>query len=154
MWVKEIAKASDDTYGSRRMKKALNALGFPVSRNKARKLMEEADVQVRRRKKYKVTTNSNHKQPVFDNLVQRQFDVPEPDQVYVADITYIWTQEGWLYLAVVIDLFSRKVVGWSMGSRMKAQLVCDALTMAIWQRKPKAGLIHHSDRGSQYASKA
>lgn len=154
MWVKAIAKASDDTYGSRRIKKALNALGFPVSRNKARKLMREADVQVRHRTKYKVTTNSNHKQPVFDNLVQRQFDVPEPDQVYVADITYIWTQEGWLYLAVVIDLFSRKVVGWSMGSRMKAQLVCDALTMAIWQRKPKAGLIHHSDRGSQYASKA
>ena len=116
--------------------------------------MKEANVQVRHRKKYKVTTNSNHKQPVFDNLVQRQFDVPEPDQVYVADITYIWTQEGWLYLTVVIDLFSRKVVGWSMGSRMKAQLVCDALTMAIWQRKPKAGLIHHSDRGSQYASKA
>ena len=154
MWVKEIAKASDDTYGSRRMKRALNALGFPISRNKARKLMREADVQVRHRRKYKVTTNSNHKQPVFDNLVQRQFDVPEADRVYVADITYIWTQEGWLYLAVVIDLCSRKVVGWSMGSRMKAQLVCDALRMAIWQRRPKAGLIHHSDRGSQYASKA
>ena len=83
-----------------------------------------------------------------------EFKTPEADQVYAADVTYIWTQEGWLYLAVVIDLFSRKVVGWSMGSRMKAQLVCDALTMAIWQRKPKAGLIHHSDRGSQYASKA
>ena len=152
--IKEVAKASDDTYGSRRMKKALNALGFPISRNKARKLMKEAGVHVRHRKKYKVTTNSNHKQPVFDNLVQRQFDVLEADQVYVADITYIWTQEGWLYLAVVIDLYSRKVVGWSMGSRMKAQLVCDALTMAIWQRKPKTGLIHHSDRGSQYASKA
>ena len=152
--VKEVAKASDDTYGSRRMKKALNALGFPISRDKARKLMKEAGVQVRHRRKYKVTTNSNHKQPVFDNLVQRQFDVSKADRVYVADITYIWTQEGWLYLAVVIDLYSRKVVGWSMGSRMKAQLVCDALTMAIWQRKPKAGLIHHSDRGSQYASMA
>jgi transposase InsO family protein len=152
--VKEVAEASKDTYGSRRMKRALNALGFPISRNKARKLMREADVQVRHRRKYKVTTNSNHKQPVFDNLVQRQFDVPEADRVYVADITYIWTQEGWLYLAVVIDLCSRKVVGWSMGSRMKAQLVCDALRMAIWQRRPKAGLIHHSDRGSQYASKA
>ena len=151
--VKEVAEASKDTYGSRRMKRALNALGFPISRNKARKLMREADVQVRHRRKYKVTTNSNHKQPVFDNLVQRQFDVPEADRVYVADITYIWTQEGWLYLAVVIDLYSRKVVGWSMGSRMKAQLVCDALRMAIWQRRPKAGLIHHSDRGSQYASK-
>ena len=115
--------------------------------------MKEAGVSVRRRKRYKVTTNSNHQQPVFDNLVQRQFDVPQIDQVYAADVTYIWTQEGWLYLAVVIDLCSRKVVGWSMSSRMKAQLVCDAMIMAIWQRKPKAGLIHHSDRGSQYASK-
>lgn len=152
-WVKDIAESSKNTYGSRRMKKALNALGYPVSRNKARKLMKEAKVEVRHRKKYKVTTNSNHKQPIFENLLNRQFDVPEIDQAYVADITYIWTQEGWLYLAVVIDLCSRKVVGWSMGSRMKAQLVCDALTMAIWQRQPKAGLIHHSDRGSQYASK-
>lgn len=153
-WVKDIAHCSGDSYGSRRMKKALNALSFPVSRNKARKLMREAGVQVRQRKKYKVTTNSNHQQPVFDNLLQRQFDVPQTDQVYASDVTYIWTQEGWLYLAVVIDLCSRKVVGWSMSSRLKAQLVCDALTMAIWQRGPKAGLIHHSDRGSQYASKA
>ena len=153
-WVKDIAESSDYSYGSRRMKKALNALCFPVSRNKARKLMREAGVQVRHRKKFKVTTNSNHKQPVFDNLLARQFDVPQPDQVYASDVTYIWTQEGWLYLAVVIDLCSRKVVGWSMSSRMKAQLVSDALKMAIWQRRPKAGLIHHSDRGSQYASRA
>ena len=152
--IKKIASETDDTYGSRRMKKAMNILGFPISRSKAKKLMEEADVHVRTRKKYKVTTNSNHQQPVFGNLIQRQFEVAEVDQAYVADITYIWTQEGWLYLAVVIDLCSRKVVGWSMGSRMKAQLVCDALRMAIWQRRPKAGLIHHSDRGSQYASKA
>jgi len=153
-WVQDIAESSKDSYGSRRMKEALNALGYPVSRNKARKLMREADVQVRHRKKFKVTTNSNHKQPVFDNLLNRQFDVDQTNQAYVADVTYIWTQEGWLYLAVVLDLCSRKVVGWSMSSRMKAQLVCDALQMAIWQRRPKAGLIHHSDRGSQYASKA
>ena len=153
-WVQAIGESSGYTYGSRRMKKALHALAYPVSRNKARKLMKEADVQVRHRKKYKVTTNSNHKQPVFEHLLERQFDVPQPDQVYAADITYIWTQEGWLYQAVVIDLCSRKVVGWSMSSRMKAQLVCDALTMAIWQRRPNAGLIHHSDRGSQYASNA
>jgi len=153
-WVKKIAAASDDTYGSRRMKHAMNGLGYPISRNKARKLMREAGVQVRHRKKYKVTTNSNHKQPVFENLLQRQFEVAQPDQVYASDVTYIWTQQGWLYLAVVIDLCSRKVVGWSMSTRMKAQLVCDALKMAIWQRRPKAGLIHHSDRGSQYASKA
>ena len=151
--VEDIAEASDDSYGSRRMKKALNVLSYPVSREKARKLMKEAGVQVKHRKKYKVTTNSDHKQPVFDNVLDRQFDVDQPDQVYVGDITYIWTQEGWLYLAVIIDLYSRKVVGWSMGSRMKAQLVCDALRMAIWQRRPGAGLVVHSDRGSQYASK-
>ena len=138
---------------SGRKKRSLNALSYPVSRQKARKLMQEAGVRVRHRKKYKVTTDSNHKQPVFDNLVARQFDVDVPDTVYAGDITYIWTQEGWLYLAVVIDLFSSKVVGWSMGSRMKAELVCDALEMAIWQRRPQEGLICHSDRGSQYASK-
>lgn len=153
-WVKDLAVSSRYSYGSRRMKAALNALGYPVSRNKARKLMREADVQVRHRKKYKLTTDSNHKQPVFDNLLDRQFDVSQLDQVHVSDITYLWTREGWLYLAVVIDLYSRKVVGWSMSSRMKSQRVCDALTMAIWRRKPKDGLIHHSDRGSQYASKA
>jgi len=153
-WVKDIAESSRYSYGSRRMKKALNALCFPVSRNKARKLMREAGVKARQRKKFKVTTNSNHKHPVFENLLERQFDVPQIDRVYASDVTYIWTQEGWLYLAVVIDLCSRKVVGWSMSSRMKAQLVCDALMMAIWLRRPKAGLVVHSDRGSQYASKA
>nr|WP_283646079.1 IS3 family transposase [Alteromonas macleodii] len=152
-WVQKIADASDFTYGVRRMKRALNSLGYPVGKQRTRALMKEADVSVRRRRKYKVTTNSNHQQPVFDNVLSRDFDAQKPDQAYVSDITYIWTQEGWLYLAVVIDLFSRKVVGWSMSSRMSAQLVCDALTMALWQRKPKAGLIHHSDRGSQYASR-
>lgn len=147
-----MAEASDYSYGSRRMRKALNILGFPIGRQKARALMKQAGIQVRYRKKYKVTTNSNHQQPVFENVLNRDFKVDHPDQVYAGDITYIWTQEGWLYLAVVIDLFSRKVVGWSMSSRMKAQLACDALTMAIWQRRPKPGLIVHSDRGSQYAS--
>lgn len=149
-----IAKASDDSYGSRRMKRALNALSYPVSRDKARRLMREAGVWVKHRKKYKVTTNSNHRQPVFENQLNRAFDVAGPDQVYAGDITYLWTQEGWLYLAVVIDLYSRKVVGWSMGSRMTSRLVCDALTMALWLRRPAEGLIVHSDRGSQYASKA
>ena len=151
-WVKKIAESSKNSYGSRRIKKALNALGFPVGRSKTRRLMKEATVFVRYRKKYKVTTNSNHKKPLFENVLNRQFKVEKPNQAYVSDITYLWTQEGWLYLAVVIDLFSRKVVGWSMSPRMKATLVCDALKMAIWQRKPKPGLIVHSDRGSQYAS--
>ena len=151
---KEIAEASDYSYGTRRMKRALNALGYPMGRYKTRSLMREAGIQVRYRKKYKVTTNSNHKQPVFENVLAREFAVEKPDQVYVSDITYLWTQEGWLYLAVFIDLYSRRVVGWSIGTRMNAKLVMDALRMAIWQRQPSAGLIVHSDRGSQYASKA
>ena len=152
-WVRRIDTSSKGTYGSRRMKRALNALSYPVSREKARRLIRLAGVWVRQRKKYKVTTNSKHSLPIYENLVDRQFDVARPNEVYVGDITYIWTQEGWLYLAVVLDLFSRKVVGWSMSSRMKSGLVCDALTMAIWGRRPEAGLICHSDRGSQYASK-
>lgn len=152
VWMKKVAESSKNSYGSRRMKKALNALGFPIGRSKTRRLMKEASIYVRYRKKYKVTTNSNHKKPLFENVLNRQFKVDRPNQAYVSDITYLWTQEGWLYLAVVIDLFSRKVVGWSMSPRMKASLVCDAFRMAIWQRKPKPGLIVHSDRGSQYAS--
>ena len=151
-WVKKIAEASQYCYGSRRMKNALNALGYPVGRRRTQSLMKEARVFVRYRKKYKVTTNSNHKQPVYENVLNRQFDVKEANKAYVSDITYVWTQEGWLYLAVVMDLFSRKIVGWIMGSRMKATLVCDALNMAIWQRMPSSGLIVHSDRGTQYAS--
>jgi len=139
---------------SRRMKVALGLMSYPVSRNKAKKLMKEAGVLVKRRKKFKVTTDSNHAKPLFDNILDRDFAPKASDQAYVQDITYIWTQEGWLYLATVIDLYSRRVVGWSMGSRMTAQLVCDALRMVIWQRRPKAGLIVHSDRGSQYASNA
>ena len=136
-WVKRVAESSDDSYGSRRMKEALGALGYPVSRDKARSLMIEAKVKVRSKRRFKATTNSNHKHPVFDNLLKREFDVAQKNQVYVSDITYIWTQEGWLYLAVVIDLYSRKIVGWSMSSRMIARMVCDALRMAVWQRRPR-----------------
>ena len=119
--IRNISEYSDQTYGSRRIKKALNEMGYKIGRWKVRSLMKEAGVYVRHRKKYKATTNSNHKQPIFENKLNRQFNVSDPNQAYVGDITYIWTQEGWLYLAVVIDLFSRKVVGWSMSSRMKAQ---------------------------------
>ena len=125
-----------------------------MSLNKAKKLMKEAGLLVKRRKKFKVTTDSNHAKPLFDNILNRDFAPKGADQAYVQDITYVRTQEGWLYLATVIDLYSRRVVGWSMGSRMTAQLVCDALRMAIWQRRPKVGLIVHSDRGLQYASNA
>jgi len=153
-WIKELAKASKFSYGSRRMSKGLRALGYPVGRDMARGLIDEAQVWARYKKPYKVTTQSGHKKPVFKNLLKRKFDVAAPDRVYASDITYVWTREGWLYLAVVIDLFSRKVVGWSLGTRLSSSLVCDALTMAIWRRRPLPGLIHHSDRGVQYASHA
>lgn len=152
-WINELSQSSKHSYGNRRIKNGLNALGYPIGRYKTRRLMKDAKVFVVTHKKYKATTNSNHKQPVFENVLNREFRVSEPNHAYVSDITYIGTQEGWLYLAVVIDLYSRKVVGWSINSRMEASLVCDALKMAIWQRKPKEGLIVHSDRGSQYASK-
>ena len=103
---------------------------------------------------YRVTTDSNHKKPIAENVLDRRFDGWQPNQAWVGDITYVATAEGWLYLACVIDLASRKIVGWSMSERMKAELVCDALTMAYWQRKPASGLIVHTDRGSQYASAA
>ena len=155
-WVKDLADASDHTYGSRRMAKALRALGYGgTGRYHARRLMREAGVWVRYRRRYRATTNSNHRQPVFENRLEREFAVDAPDHVYAGDITYVWTRQGWLYLAVVIDLYSRKVVGWSMGRRLKSTLVCDALQMALWSRRPPKGqLIHHSDRGVQYASHA
>ena len=154
-WVKDVAKASDNTYGSRRMAKALRALGYRAGRQHARSLMREAGVWVRYRRRYRSTTNSNHRQPVFENRLGRDFTADAPDHVYAGDITYVWTQQGWLYLAVVIDLYSRKVVGWSMGRRLTSALVCDALQMALWRRRPPKGqLIHHSDRGVQYASRA
>lgn len=152
-WIKKLSDSSRCSYGNRRIKEGLNALGYEIGRYKTRRLMKKAEIFVLSHRKYKATTNSNHKQPVFDNVLNRMFYVEKADLVYVSDITYIGTQEGWLYLAVVIDLYSRKVVGWSMNSRMEASLVCDALKMAIWQRQPLAGLIVHSDRGSQYASK-
>ena len=151
--IQSISKSFKESYGSRRVRYELQKKGFRISRKRTIKIMKEAGVKVRHKKKYKVTTDSNHELPVFENLLKRKFQVEGKDQAYVSDITYIWTNEGWLYLAVVIDLFSRKVVGWSMNSRMNAQLVCDALLMALWLRRPSKGLIHHSDRGSQYASK-
>ncbi len=153
--VKQIAESSQYSYGSRRMARALQALGYPVGRDKARRLMKEAGIVVRYRKRYRVTTNSDHQEPVFPNRLERNFEASAPNQKWVSDITYVWTREGWLYLAVIVDLYSRCVVGWSLSERMQSTLVCDALQMAVWRRRPQRGeLIHHSDRGSQYASKA
>jgi putative transposase len=152
--VKAIHAETGHSYGSRRMAKQLQAEGYAVGRYKARRLMQQAGVAVRRRKRGPVTTDSRHGYAVAPNLLARQFDVAQPDTVWVGDITYVWTAEGWEYLAVLLDLQSRKVVGWAMQSRMDAALVQAALGMALGRRRPSAGLIHHSDRGSQYACHA
>jgi len=123
-----------------------------VENTKAGTLMKLAGVHAKQKKKFKATTNSKHNLPVSPNLLKREFAVLQPDITWVGDITYIWTKEGWMYLAVVIDLYSRRVVGWSIDKRMTKQLVMDAILMAIWRRKPAPGLIFHSDRGSQYCS--
>jgi transposase InsO family protein len=113
--------------------------------------MKKAGVTVKHSRKFRVTTDSKHNLPVAPNLLERNFQVVRPNTVWCSDITYLWTMEGWLYLATVIDLFSRKVVGWAMSNRIKGSLAAEALSMAYWRRKPERGLIHHSDRGSQYA---
>ena len=114
--------------------------------------MRENGIRARHKRRYKATTNSRHSLPVAANLLDRNFTPSAPNRAWVSDITYIWTDEGWLYLAVVLDLFNREIVGWSIKPRMTADIVIDALMMAWFRRKPAAGLIHHSDRGSQYAA--
>ena len=149
--VKEIFQGSKQTYGSRRVVKELEKDGYDVGRYRVRRLMRKLGLRAKTPRRYKVTTDSNHKHPVAPNRLDRQFEVAMPNQVWTTDITYVWTLEGWLYLAVVMDLYSRQIVGWAMDERMKVQLVINALTMAYWRRKPSEGLLHHSDRGSQYA---
>lgn len=114
--------------------------------------MRQAGLRVKARRPYKVTTRSHPRLPVANNVLDRDFTAAQPNQKWVADITYIATDQGWLYLATLMDLFSRKIVGWSMNARLKTELVRDEFTMAVLQRCPQAGLLHHSDRGSQYAS--
>ena len=139
-------------YGTRRLKKVMEKQGETVSRRRIGRLMQEAQLRCKTKRRFKATTDSKHTLPIAPNQLDRQFNVDTPDQAYVGDITYIPTAEGWLYLAVVIDLYSRQVVGWSMADNMRTPLVNDALIMAIWKRKPKKGLLWHTDRGSQYAS--
>ena len=150
--IKTLFQKGRRSYGTRRIKRKLAEKGKMVSRRRIGRLMHQAGLACKTKKKFKVTTDSKHNKPIAPNLLKREFTVSNPDRYYVGDITYVSTQEGWLFLAVVIDLFSRKVVGWSMNKRMKASLVNDALLMALWKRKPDKGLIWHTDRGSQYAS--
>ena len=151
----EIAAIHAETrqrYGSPRVHAELRARGQGVSRKRVARLMRHWGLAARRRRRYRVTTDSRHPFPVAANVLARQFTAPAPDAVWVTDITYIPTGEGWLYLAVILDLYSRGIVGWAMSDRITRQLTLDALGMALARRRPPQGLLHHSDRGSQYAS--
>ena len=143
--IKAVHEAARQTYGSPRIQAELAAKGIFCSRGRVARLMKEQGIRAKQKRKFRVTTDSKHSLPVAPNRIDRRFEAQRPNQAWLADITYIPTREGWLYLAAVLDLHSRKIVGWSMSNRMKRQLVIDALLMAIWQRKP--------DRGSQYCSR-
>lgn len=141
-------------YGSPRMVRELRARGFGACKARVERLMRENGIRARHKRRYRVTTDSRHGLPVAPNRLKRDFAPAEPNQVWTSDITYLWTDEGWLYLAIVLDLFNREVVGWSLKPAMTAELVTDALTMAWFRRRPGPGVVVHSDRGSQYASSA
>ena len=152
--MRDVHVASDRTYGSPRMHRELAAQGYACSENRVARLMRAARIRAKQRRRFRVTTNSAHAVPTASNTLARRFAVETsagPNTVWVADITFVPTGEGWLYLAVVLDLHSRRVVGWAMHTSLEWALVGDALTMAITQRRPPPGLLHHSDRGLQYA---
>ena len=151
--VKAVHEHNRGVYGSPRVFQALKAGGESVCENTVAKVMRERQIRAKSKKKFVPrTTDSGHEQPVAPNVLDRQFEAQVPDRKWAVDITYVPTGEGWLYLAGVIDLCSRKVVGWSMAGHMRTELVSDALSMALARRRPGAGLLHHSDRGVQYAS--
>jgi len=149
--LKAAFAASGRTYGSRRLRTALHMSGVTMGRHRVRSLMRANGLRSVWKRKFVHTTDSKHTMPVSANVLARQFEQPLPNQAWVSDITYIRTRSGWLYLAAVLDLYSRKIVGWAMAPEMPATLVCTALQMAIVQRNPTAGLVVHSDRGTQGA---
>lgn len=152
--IKRIFKKSRSTYGSPRMQRALLEEGKRHGKVRLRRLMKKLDLKPKAARRFKVTTDSQHNKPVAPNILGQQFNPPAANVAWAADITYIKTDEGWLYLATVIDLYSRRIIGWSMGTRLLTKLIFDALEMAIKKRNPPQGVIHHSDRGSQYCSDA
>ncbi len=150
--IRTIHAESKSRYGSPRIHVELREKGVACGKNRVARLMRLHGIKALQTKPFKVTTDSKHNLPVAQNVLDRQFDVEVANARWAADITYIWTSQGWLYLAVVMDLFSRRIVGWAMQKSLARQLVLNALMMALKQRRPGAGLLHHSDRGSQYAS--
>jgi transposase InsO family protein len=152
-----LHKASNGLYGSRRLLRDLRDIGEPCSRGRVIRLMRAEEIRGKRRRRFRVTTQSEHDKPVAENLLDRHFspaEIEEPNRAWAGDITYVWTNEGWLYLAVVLDLFSRRIIGWSMSHRLETRLVIDALQMAVDRRPAIGAVLFHSDRGSQYAADA
>ena len=152
--IEAIHKELRGAYGSPRMLREIKARGFPAGKERVERLMRENALRGRHKRRYKATTDSKHALPVAANVLDRSFAPQAPNQAWAGDLTYVWTDEGWLYLAVVIDLFNREIIGWSIKPRMTTDIVLDALAMAWFRRRPAPGLIFHSDRGSQYAAAA
>lgn len=150
--VKIAHQETKESYGYIRLTKHLQSQGIQISEYAVRCIKQQNQLYCKRHKRFKSTTNSDHNRSVYDNLLEQNFIMDSPNVAWVSDITYIWTAEGWLYLAALKDLCTKQVVGYSLGERMRAQLVCNALTMATRTQKPSRGLIVHSDRGSQYCS--
>jgi putative transposase len=152
--IKAVHTASYETYGSPRVNSELRAQGMACSRNRVARLMRLYHVRAKQARRYKVTTRRNPAHPVAPNVLKQDFEAERPDHKWLADITYIPTLQGWLYLAAIVDLYARRVVGWAMSQRMTSDLTLAALQMAIQRRQPAPGLIHHSDQGSQYTDRA
>ena len=150
--IQAIHAETRQRYGSPRVHAELRERGQRVGCKRVARLMRAHGLCARRRRRFRITTDSNHPLAVAPNVLARQFAVAAPDTAWVTDITYLWTHEGWLYLAVILDLFSRAIVGWALSAQITRQLPLQALTMALGRRHPPQGLLHHSDRGSQYAS--
>ena len=151
--IRVIHAQSRRTYGSPSVWDRLVKHGHRVNEKRVARLMREAGIRAKTVKKWRATTDSAHRLPVAPNALDRQFAPTAPNRAWAGDITYVWTHEGWLYLAVVLDLYSRAVIGWATGPRLTADLATNALTLALWRRRPAPGLLHHSDRGVQYASR-
>ena len=147
--IRRLHYDSRRTYGSPRIWRALRAQGHRVGEHRVARLMCQDGIRAKTMTKWRATTQSQHEVPVAANTLDRAFTVEAPNRVWAGDLTYVWTVEGWLYLAVLLDLYSRRVVGWAMGSRLTGELAEQALTMAVMNRMPRAGLVHHADRGSQ-----
>jgi transposase InsO family protein len=151
--IEDVHKSSRKNYGSPRIFEQLKGMGHNVGKTKIERTMKKHGIRAKTKRRFRVTTDSSHKLPVAPNLLGRNFSPEKPNQTWASDITYVWTRQGWLYLAVIVDLFSRQVVGWSLDKTMTQELVCSALRQAYFRRRPGTGLLFHSDRGSQYCSR-